>query len=191
MNIDIRKKSVMVETHYSEGGPKAATPLKLAVAYAVVKNPYAGRYEENLLDFMKELRSVGLELANNLAETLGKENVEVYGKATIVGINGEYEHGAVWHEAGGWAMREVLGNPKAIVPASQTTAVAGFRLIMPLHYIHACYVRSHFNSIEVGTVDAPRPSEILFALGMGTGGRIHARVGGLAQADVSAHDGQR
>lgn len=191
MNLNIRKKSITIETHYAENGPAVATPLKLAVAYAVVKNPFAGVYQENLLDFMKELRSVGLELATDLIEVLGKDSIEVYGKATIVGVNGEYEHGAVWHEAGGWAMREVLGNPKAIVPASQVTAAAGFRLIMPLHYIHACYVRSHFNSIEVGTVDAPRPNEILFALGMGTGGRIHARVGGLALDDVSVHDGQR
>lgn len=191
MNLNIRKKSITIESHYAENGPAVATPLKLAVAYAVVKNPFAGVYQENLLDFMKELRSVGLELATDLIEVLGKDSIEVYGKATIVGVNGEYEHGAVWHEAGGWAMREVLGNPKAIVPASQVTAAAGFRLIMPLHYIHACYVRSHFNSIEVGTVDAPRPNEILFALGMGTGGRIHARVGGLALADVSVHDGQR
>lgn len=191
MSISIRKKSITLETHYAENGPPVTTPLKLAVAYAVVKNPFAGVYQENLLDFMKELRSVGLELATDLIEVLGKDTIEVYGKATIVGVNGEYEHGAVWHEAGGWAMREVLGNPKAIVPASQVTAAAGFRLIMPLHYMHACYVRSHFNSIEVGTVDAPRPNEILFALGMGTGGRIHARVGGLALTDVSIHDGQR
>lgn len=191
MDIQIRKQALYTETIHSDGGPKAGTPLKLAVAYAVVKNPYTGRYEPDLIPFMKALRSVGFQLASELTDCLGKDNVEVYGKAAIVGLNGEAEHGAVWHEAGGWAMREVLGNPKAMVPASQVTAAAGFRLIMPLHYIHASYVRSHFNAIEVGTVDAPRSDEILFALGMGTGPRLHSRLGGLLKEEVSVHDGQR
>ncbi|NYT61065.1 amino acid synthesis family protein [Alcaligenaceae bacterium] len=191
MKITIRKKALTVETLYNDGGPAAETPLLSAMAYAVVQNPYAGKYEPNLIDFMKALRSVGLELATQLVQTLGKDQVEAYGKAAIVGINGEAEHGAVWHEAGGWAMREVLGNPKAMVPASQVTASAGFRLIMPLHYIHASYVRSHFNSIEVGAVDSPRPDELLFALGMATGGRLHSRLGGLLKEEVAINDGQR
>ncbi|NYT36779.1 amino acid synthesis family protein [Allopusillimonas soli] len=191
MDIQIRKKAVTVESLYSDGGPATETPLLSAVAYAVVKNPYASRYEPDLIPFMKALRKVGLDLATQLADLLGKDKIEAYGKAAIVGLDGEAEHGAVWHEAGGWAMREVLGNPKAMVPASQVTAAAGFRLIMPLHYIHASYVRSHFNSIEVGAVDAPRAGELLFALGMATGGRLHSRLGGLAVNDVSVHDGQR
>jgi hypothetical protein len=101
------------------------------------------------------------------------------------------EHGAVWHEAGGWAMRSLLGDPKAIVPASKAVASAGYRIMVPVHYIHACYVRSHFNSMEVGIQDAPRPNEILFALVMGTGGRVHSRLGGLTVDKVSVHDGQR
>ena len=121
----------------------------------------------------------------------GKDKVEAYSKAAIVGINGELEHGAVWHEAGGWAMRQVLGDPKAMVPAAKCVAVPGYRLIVPLHYIHASYVRSHYNSFEVGIQDAPRPDEILFALVMADGGRIHSRLGGLRKDQVSAHDGQR
>ncbi|NYT79715.1 amino acid synthesis family protein [Alcaligenaceae bacterium] len=191
MLIDIRKKALITETLYHDGGAKPERPLRLACAYAVVKNPYAGVYQEDLIDFMKTLRAVGLELASDLVDALGKESVEAYGKAAIVGVNGEYEHGAVWHEAGGWAMREVLGEPKAMVPASQVTAAAGFRLIMPLHYIHASYVRSHFNSVEVGAVDAPRPDELLFALGMADGPRLHSRLGGLLKKDVVGNDGQR
>ena len=133
----------------------------------------------------------GTVLAQELLDTLGKENVEVYSKAAIVGVNGEMEHGAVWHEAGGWAMRNLLGDPKAIVPAAKAVASAGYRLMVPLHYIHAAYVRSHFNSMEVGIQDAPRPNEILFALVMGTGGRVHSRLGGLTKDKVSVHDGQR
>ena len=189
--IEIRKRSLTIETIYHEGGPLADQPLKLAAACAVIKNPYAGRYEPDLMPFMAELRSLGTLLAQELVDTLGKENVEVYSKAAIVGVNGELEHGAIWHEAGGWAMRNVLGDPKAIVPAAKAVANAGYRLMVPLHYIHAAYVRSHFNSMEIGIQDAPRPNEILFGLVMGTGGRVHSRLGGLTKDKVSVHDGQR
>jgi hypothetical protein len=189
--IEIRKRSLTIETIYHEGGPPAAVPLKMAAACAVIRNPYAGRYEPDLMPFMSELRSLGTLLAEELVDTLGRDQVEVYSKAAIVGVDGEMEHGAVWHEAGGWAMRQVLGEPKAIVPAAKAVANAGYRLMVPVHYIHACYVRSHFNSIEVGIQDAPRPKEILFALVMGTGGRVHSRLGGLLKENVSVHDGQR
>ncbi len=189
--IEIRKRSLTVETIYHDGGPVTDKPLRLAAACAVIRNPYAGRYEPNLLPFMAELRSLGTLLATELVETLGKDHVEVYSKAAIVGVDGESEHGAVWHEAGGWAMRAVLGEPKAMVPASQAVAGTGYRLMVPLHYIHASYVRSHFNNMEIGIQDAPRPGEILFALLMGTGGRVHSRLGGLSKAQVAVHDGQR
>jgi hypothetical protein len=189
--IDIRKRSLSIETTLHEGGPPPARPLRLAVACAVVRNPYAGRYAEDLLPFMAELRTLGTSLAQELADALGRDNVEVYGKAAIVGVDGELEHGAVWHEAGGWAMRQVLGEPKAIVPSAKAVASAGYRLMVPLHHMHACYVRSHFNAVEVGLQDAPRPREIVFALAMGDGGRVHARLGGLAKEDVKVGDGQR
>lgn len=190
--IQIRKRSLVIETVFHEGGPPPAVPLKLAAACAVVKNPYAGRYEPDLLPFMAELRSLGATLAEELVAALGgKDKVEAYSKAAIVGINGELEHGAVWHEAGGWAMRQVLGEPKAMVPAAKCVAVPGYRLIVPLHYIHASYVRSHYNSFEVGIQDAPRPDEILYALVMADGGRIHSRLGGLTKDKVAVHDGQR
>jgi len=134
---------------------------------------------------------LGTPLAQELVDTLGRDNVEVYSKAAIVGVDGEMEHGAVWHEAGGWAVRAVLGERKVIVPASKAVASAGYRLMVPLHYIHACYVRSHYNSMEIGIQDAPRPNEILYALVMGTGGRVHSRLGGLTKDKVSVNDGQR
>ena len=184
--IEVRKKSLTVETQYHVGGP-----LRIAAAAAVVKNPFAGRYEPDLMPFMAELRGLGKELAADLVDVLGKERVEAYGKAAIVGVDGELEHAAVWHEAGGWAMRQLLGEPKAIVPAAKAVAGTGFRLMVPLHYIHAAYVRSHFNTMDVGIQDAPRPREILFALVMATGGRLHSRLGGLLKEQVSVNDGQR
>lgn len=190
--IDIRKRSLTVETVFHEGGPRPGKPLRLAAACAVVRNPYAGRYEPGLLPFMAELRGLGTSLARELVDALGgADRVEAYGKAAIVGTSGELEHGAVWHEAGGWAMRQVLGEPKAIVPSAKAVAYTGYRLMVPLHYIHAAYVRSHFNTFEVGIQDAPRPDEILFALVMADGGRVHSRLGGLAKEQVSVHDGQR
>ncbi|MCK9511346.1 MAG: amino acid synthesis family protein [Pigmentiphaga sp.] len=189
--IDIRKRSLAVETIFHEGGPPADRPLKLAAACAVIRNPYAGRYEPDLLPFMAELRSLGTLLAQELIDTLGRDAIEVYSKAAIVGVNGELEHAAVWHEAGGWAMRALLGEPKAMVPAAKAVAATGYRLMVPLHYIHASYVRSHYNTLEIGIQDAPRPNEILYALVMGTGGRVHARLGGLSKENVSVHDGQR
>lgn len=190
--VTIRKRALTVETTFHDFGPPPERPLKLAAASAVIANPFAGRYEPDLMPFMAELRALGRELAEELVDTLGgRDRIEVYSKAAIVGLNGEMEHGAVWHEAGGWAMREVLGQPRAMVPANKAVAVAGYRLMVPVHYIHASFVRSHFNSIEIGIQDAPRPDEILFALVMGTGGRVHSRLGGLLKEDVKGLDGLR
>lgn len=190
--IRIRKRALNIETTFHELGPVPERPLTMAAAMAVVANPYAGRYEPDLMPFMAELRGLGRELALELVEALGGvDKVEVYSKAAIAGLDGEMEHAAVWHEAGGWAMREVLGQPKAMVPANKAVASAGYRMMVPVHYIHASYVRSHFNSMEIGIQDAPRPGEILFALVMGTGGRLNSRLGGLLKEDVKGDDGQR
>ena len=189
--IQVRKRQLLVETVFHEGGPPPAVPLRMAAALAVVRNPYAGRYEPDLLPFMAELRTLGRELAEELVQVLGRERVQAYGKAAIVGVNGELEHGAVWHEAGGWAMRAVLGEPKAIVPAAKAVASAGYRLMVPLHHTQAAYVRSHFNSMEVGVQDGPRPDEIVFGLVMADGGRVHSRLGGLTVDQIRVNDGQR
>ena len=190
--VKVRKYKLDVEEVLHEGGPLATQPLRVAVAVAVVENPYAGRYEEDLLPFMQELRMLGRDLSGRLIQALGgKEMVQAYGKAAIVGEDGELEHGAVWHEAGGWAMREALGEPKAIVPSAKTIGGPGCRLMLPLGHIQAAYVRSHFGVAEMTLWDGPRRNEIAFGLAMATGGRIHARLGGLAAADVKGEDGLR
>jgi hypothetical protein len=189
--IQVRKRQLLVETIFHEGGPPASVPLRMAAALAVVRNPYAGRYEPDLLPFMAELRTLGRELAEELVQVLGRDRVQAYGKAAIVGVNGELEHGAVWHEAGGWAMRAALGEPKAIVPAAKAVASAGYRLMVPLHHTQAAYVRSHFNAMEVGVQDGPRPDEIVFGLVMADGGRVHSRLGGLTVDQIRVNDGQR
>ncbi|WP_137817672.1 amino acid synthesis family protein [Pseudomonas sp. 2FG] len=190
--VKIRKFKLDVEQVLHEGGPVAAAPLKIAVATAIVENPYAGKYVEDLLPFMEELRALGAELSNRLIVALGgADKVQAYGKGAIVGEDGELEHGAVWHEAGGWAMREALGHPKAIVPAAKTIAGSGSRVMIPLGHIQAAYVRSHFGVAEMSVWDGPRRNEIAFGLAMATGGRIHARLGGLAADAIKGEDGLR
>lgn len=190
--VKIRKFKLDVEQVLHEGGPIVATPLRIAVATAIVENPYAGKYVEDLLPFMEELRALGAELSNRLIVALGgADKVQAYGKGAIVGEDGELEHGAVWHEAGGWAMREALGNPKAIVPAAKSIAGPGSRVMIPLGHIQAAYVRSHFGVAEMSVWDGPRRNEIAFGLAMATGGRIHARLGGLAAEQIKGEDGLR
>lgn len=190
--VSIRKVKLDVEEVFHEGGPRRSSPLRIAVATAVITNPYAGKYVEDLLPFMQELRALGSELSERLIHTLGgAQVVQAYGKGAIVGEDGELEHGAVWHEAGGWAMREALGNPKAIVPAGKTIASPGTRIMIPLGHVHAAYVRSHFGVAEMTVWDGPRRGEIAFGLAMATGGRIHSRLGGLDAKDVKGEDGLR
>ena len=108
-----------------------------------------------------------------------------------VHVAGELEHGALWHVPGGYAMRERLGEAKAIVPSAKKVGAFGARLDIPLGHINAAYVRSHFDAMEVGVPDAPRPDEIVYILAMTQGPRIHARVGGLRTEDVKGEDGLR
>ncbi len=190
-SIVVRKRAVTVETVWHEGGPIAQTPVRYASALAVIANPFAGRYESDLMAFQATLRDLGHQLATELVDLLGREQVQVYGKGAIVGVAGEAEHAAVWHEAGGWAMRAVLGDAKAMVPSNMAVASAGYRLLVPVHHIDAAFVRSHYANVELGVQDAPRPDELLLALVMGTGGRVHARIGGLTVDQISAHDGLR
>jgi hypothetical protein len=190
--IKVRKKWLTVETVYHEGGPRADVPLRLGAIVCVIDNPFAGRYVEDLTELGRDAREMANMMVPELVDALGGvDKIQAYGKGAIVGLNGELEHGAIWHEAGGWAMRAVLTEAKAIVPAAKVVASAGFHLQIPLHHIRAAYVRSHFNTFDVGIVDAPRPNELLYALVMATGSRIHERLGGLRVEQISVNDGQR
>jgi hypothetical protein len=182
-----------VEEIWHEGGPRSVHPLRRACALAVIANPFAGRYEPDIAPFMETLKPLGLDLAKRLLAVLGGDprTVEGYGKGAIVGEAGEIEHGALWHAPGGYGMREVLGGAKAIVPSTKKVGGPGTRLDVPVTHINASYVRSHFDSVEVGITDAPRGDEILLALVMTTGPRVHARVAGLSVKDIKGEDGLR
>ncbi|MBW4023057.1 MAG: amino acid synthesis family protein [Proteobacteria bacterium] len=191
--IELRKRLLIVEEIFHEGGPVAAVPLRRAAAISVIANPFAGRYVEEISPFMKTLEPLGVEMAQALVRALGGDAavVQGYGKGAIVGAAGELEHGALWHVPGGYAMRAVLGDAKAIVPSAKKVGGPGTRLDVPVTHINASYVRSHFDAMEVGVPDGPRADEMALALVMTTGARVHARVGGLAAADIRGEDGLR
>jgi Amino acid synthesis len=190
--IKVRKKLLNIETIYHENGPTPATPVTMGSISVVLANPYAGRYEEDLQPFVKATTELAMELVPELINALGgADKIQAYGKGAIVGLNGELEHGAIWHIGGGYPMRSFLPKAKSIVPAAKVVASAGTRLFVPLHHIEACYVRSHFSTIEVGTVDGPRPDELFYTLVMATGTRVHERRGGLRANEISVGDGQR
>jgi Amino acid synthesis len=192
-DVKVRKRLLVIEEILHEGGPVAAKPLKRGAAVAVIHNPFAGRYVEDIAPFMKDLEPLGLDMAHALVAALGGDAkaIEGYGKGAIVGAAGELEHGALWHVPGGYAMREILGDAKAIVPSTKKVGGPGTKLDVPVTHINASYVRSHFDAFEIGATDAPRADEIALILVMTTGSRIHARVGGLKASEIKGEDGLR
>src|SRR3546814_18998387 len=130
------------------------------------------------------MRAVGRRLSCMLLEVIDRDAVEAFGKGAIVGEDGELEHGAVWHEAGGWALREALGDPKAIVPAAKPIGALGPRLMIPLGHIRAAYVRSHFSTADTTVLDRPRRCAIAGGAAVSTGGSGKFRPGGLGAAGI-------
>jgi Amino acid synthesis len=193
LEVKVRKFLISVEEIFHEGGPVAAQPHRRASALAVIANPFAGKYHEQIQPFMDVLKPLGVELASRLVAVLGGDPkaVEGYGKAAIVGSAGEIEHGALWHAPGGYAMRELLGDAKAIVPSTKKVGGPGTRIDVPITHINASYVRSHFDAMEAGVADAPRADEMVLVLVMTTGPRVHARAGGLEAKDITGKDGLR
>lgn len=191
--VQIRKVATLTEEIVHEFGPAPKVPQRRGAIIAVIANPFAGRYEPDIQPFMEDLKPLGLSMARRLLADLGgdADRIEGYGKGSIVGTDGELEHGALWHAPGGYSMREVLGAPMAIVPSTKKVGRAGARLDVPITHVNASYVRSHFDSIEVGLNDAPRAGELAFILAMTTGPRVHSRSGGLEAADITGKDGLR
>lgn len=212
--IQIRRILTSVEDIHHEFGPPPAQPQRRGAVAAVLANPYAGRYEPDILPMMDALQDVGLQMAHKLRDAMGIDvaQIESYGKGSIVGAAGELEHGALWHVPGGYAMRELLGwkgdaqaykegrkvaetnqpgNALAIVPSTKKVGGPGTALDVPLTHINASYVRSHYDAMEVRVPGSPAADELVFILVMSTGSRVHARVGGLKAADISQWNGLR
>lgn len=212
--IEIRRILTQVEEIRHEFGPPPAVPLLRGAISVVLSNPYAGRYEPDILPMMDALQDVGLDMARRLlaAMDVPAERIATYGKGAIVGASGELEHGALWHVPGGYAMRELLGwkgdrnayksgqgeaktgqpgNGLAIVPSTKKVGPPGAALDVPLTNINASYVRGQFDAIEVRVPGSPAADEIVYVLAMTTGYRVHDRVGGLRAENISRWDGLR
>ena len=192
-SIALRKIVVFVEEICHDGGPPLAIPARKGWVACVIGNPFAGRYEPDLQWMMEALKPLGLGCSRRLLDALGGDpkTIEAYGKGSIVGSAGEIEHGALWHVPGGYAMRELLGQALAIVPSVTKVAGVGAAIDLPIHHKDAAYVRSHFDAMTAMVPDAPRSDELVFLLTMATGGRPHARMGGLEPSQISKWDGQR
>jgi hypothetical protein len=189
---DVRKTVVMIESVHHDGGPRVDQPLLRGAIAAVVNNPYAGRFEPNLLPWMESLQPLAEDLARQLLAALrvGPEAIKAFGKGAIVGVDGEMEHAAIWHSPGGQGMKKVL-NARGFVTAGQIMGTIGAQLHIPLVYVNSPWVRSHFDAVDLTIADAPRPREIVFALAMSTGARVHARLGGLTPQRVEMGEGPK
>ncbi len=192
--MQIRKFATFVEETLIEGGKEVSTPTRKAAALAVIKNPFAGKYQENLDDLMTVGEELGAILGKKAVDALGKpvEAVESYGKAAVVGMNGELEHaGAILHPKLGKPFREAVGGGKAIIPSAKKMGGPGTEIDVPLHYKDAAFVRSHFDAMTVRLHDAPKPDEIVVVLAVTDSGRPHARIGGLKKEEARKEDGLR
>jgi len=175
---EIRKVVAQSEEVLIEGGLEVATPLRLAAAAAVIVNPYAGRYEQDLSPlFDAYCGRLGTLLAERALLALGGSEVEAYGKGALIGLDGELEHGSgILHNlAFGNPVREAMG-ASSLLPSTEKRSAAGATLDIPLKHVEDHKVRSHHLTFELRIGDAPRADEIVIAIGCTSGGRPHARL---------------
>jgi len=194
MSADIRKIAVWVEETHQEIGKQISPATRKAVAVAVIANPFAGRYVEDLTPLMDIGADLGGLLGDKCVTALGisPDRAESYGKAVMVGENGELEHAAaILHPKLGAPLRKAVEKGAALVPSSKKMGGPGQVLDVPLGHKDAAYVRSHFDGIEVRLNDAPRANELLVAVAVTDSGRPLPRVGGLTHSDAKGSDGLR
>ena len=184
----IRKVVVQYEDVLVEGGREVETPLRLAAAAAVIDNPYAGRYEQDLSPlFDAYCGLLGTLLAERALGALGSSDVEAYGKGALIGLDGELEHGSgILHNLGfGNPVREAMG-ASSLLPSTEKRSAAGATLDIPLKHVEDHKVRSHHLTFELRVGDAPRPDEMVIAIGCASGGRPHARLADFG-SEVAEH----
>ena len=194
MSAEIRKLAVWVEETHTEMGKTITPATRKAVAVAVIKNPFAGRYAEDLSDLIEIGAELGGLLGARCVAALGIEpgQAQSYGKAAMVGEGGELEHAAaILHPKLGAPLRAAVEKGAALVPSSKKMGGPGQVLDVPLGHKDAAYVRSHFDGIEVRLNDAPRAGEIMVAVAVTDSGRPLPRVGGLTHAEAEGKDGLR
>ena len=194
MNAKIRKILTFLEETRSEMGKAVEPPTRRAAAAAVIENPFAGRYVEDLSALMEIGEELGGLLTERALAALGISgpSAESYGKAAAVGENGELEHAAaILHPKLGTPVRKALGKGAALIPSSKKRGGPGVPLDIPLGHKDAAFVRSHFDGMEIRVNDAPRANEILVAIAVTDSGRPLPRVGGLTKDQIKGEDGLR
>lgn len=192
MSARIRRIVTIVEEVRDEGGKAVTPPTRRAAAVAVIANPFAGRFAEDLSELMAIGEELGDILPRRAVEALGipGDQVESFGKAAAVGAEGELEHAAaILHPRLGAPFRTILGKGAALIPSSKKRGGMGVPLDIPLGHKDAAKVRSHFDGMEVRIPDAPRDDEIVVAIAVTDSGRPHPRVGGLTKDKVVGIDG--
>ena len=190
----IRKIVVTVEDTHIEIGRTISPPTRRAAAVAVIENPFAGVYQEDLEELMVAGEELGGLLGAKCVDALGikPEEAESYGKAAMVGENGELEHAAaILHPRLGKPLRLAVEKGAALVASSKKMGSMGQPLDVPLGHKDAAYVRSHFDGMEVRINDAPRANEIMVAIAVTDSGRPLPRVGGLTHEEAEGKDGLR
>ena len=190
----IRKMVTIVEDTLEEGGQEILPPARRAAAIAVIENPFADIYQEDLEALMAIGEELGSLLGDKCVAALGvtQKAVQSYGKAALVGENGELEHAAaILHPRLGKPLRSAVEKGAALVPSNKKRGGMGHPLDVPLGHKDAAYVRSHFDGMEVRINDAPKANEILVAIAVADSGRPLPRVGGLAHEEVEGEDGLR
>jgi hypothetical protein len=194
MAANIRKLIVQVDETRIEMGRVIDPPTRRALAMAVIANPYAGRYEENLDELIAIGEELGALLGDKCVKALGitPGAAESYGKAAIVGEAGELEHAAaILHPKLGAPLRKAVEKGAALVPSAKKRGGLGTSIDVPLGHKDAAFVRSHFDAMEARVSDAPRANEIVVAVVVTDSGRPLARIGGLKVGEIVGEDGLR
>jgi hypothetical protein len=194
MRAKVRKLITIIDEVHREMGREISPPTRRAAALAVIDNPFAGTFHDDLSDLMTIGEELGALLAEKCVAVLGIEGAraESYGKAAIVGEGGELEHAAaILHPKMGTPVRKVLSKGAALIPSAKKMGGPGTPIDVPLGHKDAAYVRSHFDAMEVRVSDAPREREIVVAIAVTDSGRPLARVGGLAKTEIKGEDGLR
>jgi hypothetical protein len=188
----IRKWYLQIEDTLAgeSGAPADGTPLRKIVLAACIHNPFAGRFVQDLSAWTEPSPDLGREFGRRIREAAQGQRIESYGKACLVGVDGEYEHGnALLTNPAANPVRDALGGAKSWVPSTGKRGGPGTTLDIPLAHKDALYVRSHYDTVSVQFNDGPNRDEVIVCWAFATRGRLNARLGGLKAADVQGEDG--